>query len=199
MTLRTFAIILFFLVILLPSCGENLPVLGSFDQEVVLTDHTDKKFSFADMNGKVLLVSYIYTNCPDICHIINKKMEMLKPRLAENNLQDKVVFVSISIDPQQDTPERLRMHIKHMNFDTKNWYFVTGSIGAVYRLIAHAGIFPMRESLPQTDDKDGDYLNYVITHRDRVSIIDQEGNIRQHYKGTTMDFDIIIKDIKSLI
>ncbi len=121
---------------------------------------------------------------------------MLKTQLITNKIDKDVVFVSISIDPQNDTPQKLKEHIHHMKFDTKNWYFVTGSIGSVYRLIAKAGIFPVREAQPSGKD---DYLDYVISHRDRVSLVDKAGNIRKHYKGTTMDFDIIIKDMKSLI
>jgi len=191
-----YSIILTLFIIIFVSCKDEMPIKGSFPKDVSLVDHNEKEFLFSDLKGKVLLVSYIYTNCPDICHIINKKMDVLKTQLITNTIDKDVVFVSISIDPQNDTPQKLKEHIHHMKFDTKNWYFVTGTIGSVYRLIAKAGIFPVTEVQP---NEKNDYLDYIISHRDRISLVDKNGNIRKHYKGTTMDFDIIIKDMKSLI
>ena len=173
------------------SCTEKLPVEGSFP-DTVLTDHNGSEFKFSELKGKVVFVSYIFTNCPDICHIIGNKINILKSKLNNKGYEDKVAFVSISVDPQNDTPEVLKKHAQHMNFDLKNWYFVTGSIGSVYKLISVAGIFPMREEL-----KNGD--GYTIIHRDRVSLVDKNGQIRKHYKGTTFDYDEVTKDIESLL
>ncbi|NIP37618.1 MAG: SCO family protein [Candidatus Dadabacteria bacterium] len=191
--------LLLFLLILPLGCKENLPVKGSLPGDVSLIDHNNEEFSFSDLRGKVLLVSYIYTNCPDICHIINKKMDVFKTELTANKIDKNVIFVSISIDPQNDTPAKLKEHIHHMKFDTANWYFVTGNIGIVYKLIANAGIFPVRESISKGAEQKSDYFDYIISHRDRISLVDRSGNIRKHYKGTTMDFDIIIDDMKSLM
>lgn len=200
MNVNNYILILFLVLLILPlSCKDEIPVKGSFPNDISLVDHTGKEFLFSDLKGKVLLVSYIYTNCPDICHIINKKMNVFKSQIARDSISKDVVFVSISIDPQNDTPEKLRKHIHHMNFDTSNWYFVTGNIGSVYRLIANAGIFPVRESKQNDADNENAYLNYIISHRDRISLVDKNGNIRKHYKGTTMDSDIILMDMKSLI
>lgn len=173
------------------SCGEKLPVEGSFE-DTTLTDQNGNNFNFSQLRGKVVFVSYIYTHCPDICHVISSKINVLKSQLNQKGFGDKVVFVSISVDPQNDTPEVLRKHAEHMNLDLKNWYFVTGSIGSVYKLISVADIYPTREKL---DDGKG----YTIIHRDRVSLVDKNGRIRKHYKGTTFDYGEVTKDIKSLL
>ncbi len=192
---------MFLLLMILPlGCSEQqLLDKERFQSDVIFIDHNGNEFSFSDQNGKVLLVSYIYTNCPDICHIITKKMDLLKSDLIKQGIDKDVVYVSISIDPQHDTPERLAEHIKHMKFDTTNWYFLTGSIGTVYKFIATAGIFPKREAKPNGSEEPSDYLKYIISHRDRISLVDQNGYIIKHYKGTTMDYNTIIADIKSLI
>lgn len=179
------------IIITMISCTEKLPVEGSFP-DTVLTDHSGNEFKFSELKGKVVFVSYIFTNCPDICHIIGNKINILKSILNDKGYEDKIAFVSISVDPQNDTPEKLKMHAQHMNFDLKNWYFVTGNIGSVYKLISVAGIFPMREEL---DNEPG----YTIIHRDRVSLVDQNGQIRKHYKGTAFDYDEVTKDIESLL
>lgn len=188
--MKRIASILLILALLI-SCTEKLPVVGSFD-DTPLTDHDGKEFKFSDLRGKVILVSYIFTTCPDICHIIGSKINVFKSQLKDSGYGDNVAYVSISVDPQYDTPERLKMHAKHMNFDMTNWYFITGSIGGVYKLISVAGIYPMREKINND-------LGYTIIHRDRVSLVDKSGQIRKHYKGTTFDFDEVTKDIKSLL
>lgn len=186
-----YPVLIIILIFNIISCTEKLPVEGTFP-DTVLTDHNQNEFEFSELRGKVVFVSYIFTNCPDICHIISGKTNILKSKLKDAGYEDKVSFVSISVDPQNDTPEKLKMHAQHMNLDLKNWYFVTGSIGIVYKLISVAGIFPKREELDKAP-------GYTIIHRDRVSLVDQSGQIRKHYKGTTFDYDEVINDIDSIL
>ena len=165
---------IFLILVLFISCTEKLPVEGSF-ADTLLTDHNGNEFKFTGLEGKVILVSYIFTTCPDMCHVIGNKINILKSKLKDMGYEDKVAYVSISVDPQNDTPQKLKMHAEHMNFDLKNWYLVTGSIGGVYKLISVAGIFPVRE---EVDNEHG----YTIVHRDRISLVDKQGRIRKHYK-----------------
>src|ERR1700740_1621954 len=108
------------LLIFLVACGSKLPVLGKFPDTVLITQD-GKEFTFSNLRGKVVVVSYIYTNCPAICHMTSARMNVFKERLKQANLQDRVYFVSISLDPERDTPEVLKHHAKMMNLDLTNW------------------------------------------------------------------------------
>lgn len=183
------------LLIIFAACDSRLPVEGEFP-DTVLTNQNGKEFSFSDLEGNVVVVSYIYTNCPDICHIISARMNMFKKNLKEANLQDKVHFVSISIDPERDTPEALRQHAKMMNLDLTNWVFVTGDEYLINSTIQAAGMEAMKGPVEYSEDGKRSYL---ISHRNRISLVDKEGRIRKHYRATTFDMDELLGDIKSLI
>lgn len=183
-----------FLVLLFTSCTSDnkteLPKKGAFP-EVELTNYDGSDFYFKDLKGKVLVVSYIYTNCPDICHMISKKLDKFKSELDRKTLDD-VTFVSVSFDPTRDTPKVLREHLDKMDLDLENWYFVTGRRDLVYETLAVAGINPMPDEMKGPD-------SYTMSHRDRISIVDKSGQLRKHYKGTGFDHEELKKDIKTLL
>ena len=183
------------LLIFLVACGSKLPVLGKFP-DTVLTTQDGKEFTFSNLRGKVVVVSYIYTNCPDICHMTSARMNVFKERLKQANLQDRVYFVSISLDPERDTPEVLKHHAKMMNLDLTNWVFVTGDEYIVNSTIQVAGMEGIKEPAQHTENGNP---SYSITHRDRISLVDKEGRIRKHYKGSTFDMDELLKDIEKLL
>jgi len=187
--------IIFLISILLLSCKSDLPVKGEFP-DLTLIDQNGREFSFSGVRGKVLVVAYIYTNCPDICHVISKKMNVFKGRLKEIGLQDKVYFISITFDPERDTPDVLRHHAKMMNLDLHNWFFVTGDENSVNSTIEVAGMEAIKG--PIEFNADGDQ-SYLITHRDRISLLDKKGRIRKHYKGSEFDPDELLEDIKGLL
>lgn len=183
-----------FLVLLFTSCTSDdkteLPEKGTFP-EVKLTNYDGSDFYFKNVEGRVLVVSYIYTNCPDICHMISKKLNKFKAELDPKTLDD-VTFVSVSFDPTRDTPKVLSEHLDKMDLDLEKWYFVTGRRDHVYETLAVAGIDPMLDSMEDPD-------TYTMNHRDRISIVDKNGQIRKHYKGTGFDHEELKKDINNLL
>jgi len=185
---------LIFIILIITGCNaenkSNLPVKSKLP-EVSLKDFNENEFIFSDLKGKVVVLSYIYTNCPDICHITSSKLNTFKNSLNDK-IKDKVYFVSISFDPDRDSPEVLSEHARMMNLNLDNWVFVTGSREQVKKVLDAAGIDPWVEKGP-----DGD--NYTFSHRDRISLADKNGQIRMHYKGTNFDNKQLEGDIRSLL
>lgn len=185
---------LLLIILLFTGCSleskSNLPVKSKIP-EVSLKDFNENDFIFSDLKGKVIVLSYIYTNCPDICHITSSKLNSFKNSLNDN-MKDKIYFVSISFDPERDSPKVLREHAKMMNLNLDNWIFVTGSEKNVREVMAAAGIDPWIEKNP-------DSKGYTFSHRDRISLVDKNGQIRMHYKGTNFDDIQLSNDIKSLL
>ncbi len=191
------SILVIVLVFFLAACSSStentekgFPIKGKFP-DVKLVNYDGSDFRFSDLRGNVVVVSYIYTHCPDICHIISKRIDVFKKKL-DPDLLEKVRFVSISIDPARDTPDALKRHGGMMKLDTTNWYFVTGIRDRVYDTIKVAGIDPLVEIRKGPDD-------YTLNHRNRISLLDTEGNIRKHYKGTTFDYAELEEDIRKLL
>lgn len=183
-----------FLVILLTGCSadnkSDLPIKSKLP-EVSLQDFNNNEFQFSDLKGKVIVLSYIYTNCPDICHMTSSKLNSFKKSLPGKS-RDDIYFVSISFDPERDTPEILREHARMMNLNLDNWIFLTGSKDNINKVLEAAGIDPWVERSPGVE-------GYTFSHRDRISIVDRDGQIRMHYKGTNFDEQELSTDIKSLL
>jgi len=177
------------------ACKSDLPVKEVFP-DITLTNHEGGDFIFSNLRGKVLVVSYIYTHCPDICHLIGKRMNVFKESLNDAGIHDKVYFVSISFDPKRDTPEVLRNHARMMNLDLKNWVFLTGDENSVNSTIEAAGMEAIDG--PTKFNENGE-PSYSIAHRDRISLVDKKGRIRKHYKGTKFDMEELLGDIKTLL
>ena len=183
-----------FLVLISTGCStdqkSDLPVKSKLPG-VALTDFNENEFLFSDLEGNIIVLSYIYTNCPDICHITSSKLNAFKKTL-NGKIKDQIVFVSISFDPYRDSPEMLRDHAKMMNLDLDNWIFLTGSKDNITKVLAAAGIDPWME-------KPANGTGYTFSHRDRISLVDQDGQIRMHYKGTNFDEEKLSSDIRSLL
>ena len=187
--------LVFLLLLLLISCKPDLPIKGEFP-DIPLQSQEGKEFKFSQVRGKVLVVSYIYTNCPDICHTISAKLNAFKYKLKKNGLQDKVYFVSITMDPKRDTEEVLKHHAMMMNLELTNWVFLTGDEESINSTIKVAGMEAFKGPIEYSPDGEP---TYTIAHLDRISLVDKDGRIRKHYKGTTFDMDELLGDIKKLL
>ncbi|WP_449621506.1 SCO family protein [Robertmurraya sp. Marseille-Q9965] len=93
----------------------------------LVTVHNEP-YKFSESDQKLKVVEFIYTNCPDICPTTTLKMNMLKKDLQEADVYgDKVQFMTITIDPYRDTPEKLQEYMKNFEIeDDGNWIFLTG-------------------------------------------------------------------------
>ncbi|MBY6275337.1 SCO family protein [Symbiobacterium thermophilum] len=102
-----------------------LPVFGQVP-DFDFVDQEGRPFSDEDLAGRVHLVGFIYTSCPDICPAITAQMRALQTELARLGLTDQVHLVSITVDPEYDTPERLAAYARMFGADTSSWHFLTG-------------------------------------------------------------------------
>ena len=95
-----------------------------------LIERSGKKVTKADLLGKPWVACFIFTNCVGPCRIISKRMNELQTWVKESD----VLLVSISVDPKNDTPERLRGYADNMAADEHRWLFLTGDKDVIYRL-----------------------------------------------------------------
>lgn len=189
--------ILILLIALFIGCDSKLPIKGEFP-DLALIDQNKNQFSFNNLKGKVFLVNYIYTNCPDVCQIASKRINIFKKKLDEKGLGNEIYFISISFDPKRDTPEVLKQYITKMNLNLSNWVFVTGSENNIRTTINTVGLDPIKETEYRSDNHKHSH-EYTINHRDRISLVDERGRIRKHYKSSNFDMDELLKDINSLL
>lgn len=106
----------------------------------------------------VVIVDFMFTNCPTICPMMTGVMADLTDRLADT----KVKFVSMSVDPEHDTPEVLKAYGQRVSADFDRWTFLTGDYDAVENIVYGA----LRFNLSTTDEKvtlqDGSEMNFIM-------------------------------------
>src|SRR5437868_575024 len=85
-----------------------------------LISHKDQEFGQKNLLGKVVIADFFFTSCPSICPKLTEAMKELYSRFKTQT--NSVAFMSISVDPEVDTPKRLRDFITQHNLDYPNWY-----------------------------------------------------------------------------
>ena len=165
-----------------------LPMLGSVP-EFSLTNLDGKTIGSKDLAGNIYVVDLIFTQCAGTCPILTAQLASLQHSLIKTT---NVKLVSISVDPNNDTPEVLAAYAKHYNADTKSWYFLTGDIPTIYK-IAKDGFKLTLDSVG------GDFKNPIV-HSERFVLVDKKGNIRGFYNGTEDDSKSkVLADIGDLL
>lgn len=177
-------------------CNNTLPEIDSLKGENYnLLDQDSTLIHYPEIfKGEVLVVGYIFTNCPDICPLTTNNMNLVYQKLKEEGLNG-VRFVAISFDPDFDRPYVLKQYMKVRNIADKNWTFITGNKTEITKLMKRNEIFyvPSDSTVLASGKK-----MYFFVHTDRISLYDRDLNLRKNYPGSTLNIDEIIKDIKTI-
>jgi protein SCO1 len=163
---------------------KRLPVIGPAPT-FTLTSQDGTPVALADLRGKVVALTFIYTECPDICPLLTQKMVQVQDELGAD-FGAKVAFVSISLDPERDTPEVLKDYAQFWGAKPDGWVFLTGSPGAVRDVMRRYGVFFAKK-------EDGS-----VDHTQLTTLVDGDGQIRVQYLGARFDPEEFRHDLISL-
>jgi len=164
---------------------KRLPVIGTAPP-FALTSQDGKTVALADLRGKVVALAFIYTGCPDICPMLTQKMVDVQDALGAE-FGAKVAFVSISLDPEGDTPEVLKDYAQFWGAKPEGWTFLTGSPEAVRDVTRRYGVFLLKK-------EDGS-----VDHSQLTSLVDAHGQMRVQYLGARFDPEEFRHDLMSLV
>jgi protein SCO1 len=167
------------------AAGGELPVIGPAPP-FTLTSQDGRLVSLADLSGKIVAVTFIYTRCPDICPMLTQKMVDIQEALGPD-FGKKVAFVSISLDPEHDTPEILKDYAQFWGAKLDGWAFLTGSPEAVRDVTRRYGVFFAKK-------EDGS-----VDHTQLTSLIDADGQMRVQYLGARFDLEEFRHDLMRLV
>jgi protein SCO1/2 len=130
---------------------------------------------FADRRGKVVVLNFIYTNCPDVCPLHSERIAQLQSMINLTPMKTMVEFVTITTDPKHDSGQVLRDYGKAHGLDPANWVFLTAAPDQpedTTRRIAEA------YGLQFTPSEGGVQMHGIVTH-----VIDQDGRMRARFHG----------------
>ncbi|HEX6829630.1 MAG TPA: SCO family protein [Burkholderiales bacterium] len=111
----------------IPAKGTAQPDARAYFTETELVTQDGKKVRFYSdvLEGRIVLINTIYTNCQDACPLITQKLNEVRAQLGDS-FGSKVYFVTISSDPVRDTPKALREFARKQNADPPGWTYLTG-------------------------------------------------------------------------
>lgn len=178
------------------SCKENLPLdkdLTKKSYSLINQDSTEVIFP-ENIVGHITVMGFIYTNCPDICPMTTHNMYLTEKKLKEDGIGN-VKFVAISFDPDRDSPEVLTKFAEIRDLDFNSWTLLTGSKNTINDLMKRFDVKAIKTD--ENIDEDGK-PEYSMMHTDRISLIDANGILRKNYKGSTLNIEELITDIKTL-
>jgi protein SCO1/2 len=154
--------------------GEPYPVAP----EIELTRADGTEFRLSETRGEVVALFFGYTSCPDICPTTMAELNQALGELGNKSERVRVLFVTV--DPERDTPERVQEYVNH--FDT-DFIGLSGSEPELANVWNDYGVF--REIVDGTSA-----AGYLVNHTARVTLIDQQGNLR-----VSFGFDTPVKDV----
>jgi protein SCO1/2 len=157
-------------------------------------DERGKAFTSENLTGKIYVANFFFTRCGTICPKITSQMS----RVTDAFIQDKDIhFISLSVDPKYDNPEKLASYAKKFDADTARWTFLTGDKKNIYPLILKGFHVPLADA----SEYDAAIKNpdETFIHSERLVLVDKSGVIRGFYDGTDKkEVDRLIVEIKVL-
>ncbi|MGM0754146.1 MAG: SCO family protein [Bacillota bacterium] len=95
--------------------------------DLAAVDQNGENTSLSELNkGKIVIADFIFTNCDTVCLPMTANMAKLQKKVTDAGLEDELQLVSISVDPEHDTPEVLKEYSSRYEMEDENWSFLTG-------------------------------------------------------------------------
>lgn len=162
------------------------PVYGTVpDFELINQD--GETFRAEDLHGRVWVANFIFTSCAEVCPRLSSRMRELQERLT--NMGDAVRLVSFSVDPERDTPERLKEYSATYTAKKDIWSFVTGPIESLEKTVVDG----FRMSMERTEIEDTGFFD--IVHGERFVLVDQLGQIRGYYHSDEEGLQALLNEL----
>ena len=180
----------------LPSASEialasGVLRIGDAVPDAAFIDQHDKRRSFSEWKGSPTLVTFIYTRCPlaNFCPLMSQNFATLQRTIAEDpKLRGQVKLVTISFDPEHDTPAVLTAYAAKLKADPAVWTFLTGDKATIEKFAARFGVGLLRP--PETPAE--------YTHNLRTTLIGADGRVVKIYSGNDWTPGAALADLRAL-
>jgi protein SCO1/2 len=150
-----------------------------------LIDQEGKRFRFSSLRGKAVLATFVFTSCPDICPLFTAKFAAIQRQLREKKRND-YWLLTITTDPEKDTPAALKAYAKQYDADLGHWSFLTGPPAELKGVWQAFGVNVTKLSSGQ------------IQHTGLTTLMDRNGVRRINYWGDKWLEADVLKDLFGL-
>lgn len=164
------------------SRGDTFPIEGTV-APFTLTDQDGQPFGTDQLKGRVWIADFFFTNCPGPCPRMSTLMSEIQKQTADI---EELRIVSITVDPERDTPEAMKAYGQRYGAIDGRWHFLTGPVELLNRIALKD--FKLFE------------VDGTLQHSTRFALIDRQGNIRSFYTtGEDGSFAQLPEDVRKLI
>ncbi|HKP61578.1 MAG TPA: SCO family protein [Polyangiales bacterium] len=153
--------------------SEQLSDYGAMP-EFELRDQRDQPVRAAELRGRVLVVDFIFTTCPDVCPLLTQQLVGLRKQLAADG---RINYVSFSVDPEHDTPAKLKAFAAAHGADQPDWYFLTGPLDSVREVVTRG----FKQAMQIEPEQPGKPRN--VLHGSHFVLVDRAGTIRGFFRS----------------
>ena len=142
-----------------------------------LLDQDGESFTREDLlaEDKTWIVGFVFTRCPTTCPAVSRAMLMVQEQIARSRLEDHVELLTVSVDPEYDTPEVLGAYAEKIGADLENWRFVTGDEAEIHDFVV--GGFKL--AVGEREEIEPGVFD--IAHSVKLALVDRFGNVRGYY------------------
>lgn len=178
---------------------EEMPVYFEIPQ-FTLTDQDSADFGRDSMEGKIWVADFIFSNCPAICPLLTAKFKALEEQTAKwegTKGAERIRFLSISVDPRNDTPDVLKKYAEKYKANLDRWTFLTGAPADVAQLLKTGFKVATVEGVSEENvDKvaDGEIL-----HVEHFALVDHMGRVRGYYAQDSDSQAKLKRDLRRLL
>ena len=153
--------------------------------ELALVNQSGQPLTLRELRGKVVFLTFTYSTCADVCPLITASMVTLQQRLTAAERQ-QVFFLSVTAQPEVDTPAVLHAYAQRLGVDLASWAFVTGHPQAVQAVWQAFGLTVKPRA------------KGVVDHPAWTFLIDREGMVKYRYLGSLLEVETILEDMRTL-
>jgi protein SCO1/2 len=164
---------------------SGLPMIGEAP-DFVLRGQDGARIALDQFRGKAVAVTFIFASCSATCPFLTAKMAAVQDQLG-SNFGPKIAFLSITVDPDHDSPEVLRRYADTFGANPVGWKFLTGSPAVIQDIERQYGVFAART------------LDGKLDHTNLTSLVDPQGMLGVQYLGVRFDPDEFRHDLLALV
>ncbi|MBB1138552.1 SCO family protein [Myroides sp. WP-1] len=166
-----------------PSATEAISDLSIYNLPSTWTTQDGKNLELKDLQGQVLVMVMIYTSCKAACPRLVADMRHIEERVTAKN-KDKVKYILVSIDPEVDTPERLKAFAKENKMDGNQWIFLRSTETNTREFAATLAV--NYKKISPID----------FSHSNIISVFNTKGELDYQQEGLGIDYAPTIKEIE---
>jgi protein SCO1/2 len=152
----------------------------------VLLNQEGNRFDSTTLHGKVIVLNFIFTTCTDVCPLFTANFAQLQ-RTLKNEHAGNLFLVSITTDPEVDSPKVLKSYAQRYGADLQNWAFLTGSESQLKQVWKGFDVRVIKKG------------RGLVQHTSLTTVIDRQGIRRFNFFGEKWQFKDLVRDTSALL